>query len=129
MLKSTFVTKLRTWIFGQRVGMDAFGNVYYQAPKLRDAFGRPKRWVVFQGLAEPSKVPGHWHGWLHYSCDLPLSSENDYPWQQAHLPNLTGTPYAYQPTSGSAQEKVPSYQAWKPTMPKGQSLDKRRGEK
>ncbi len=49
-------TILYTWIFGELVGSDEFGNRYYHNPEdLRR--GRERRWVMYKGDHEPSKVP------------------------------------------------------------------------
>ena len=39
-------------------------------------------------------MPPEWHGWLHYTVDVPPTEEtyNAQPWQQAYVPNRTGTP-------------------------------------
>ena len=30
---------------------------------------RRKRWVIYNGVVEASRVPADWHGWLHYTND------------------------------------------------------------
>ena len=83
---STFGTDLWTWRFGERVGSDEFGNVYYRTkggaidPKL--LFQR--RWVIYNGYAEASTVPPSWHGWLHHTVDVPPTEEHyqPRPWQK-----------------------------------------------
>ena len=50
-----------------------------------------KRWVIYNGIVEASKVPAEWHAWLHYTAEAPLSTANEFEWQKEHLPNLTGT--------------------------------------
>lgn len=89
-----------------QVGTDEFGNQYFVNKKTG------KRLVIYNGLAEPSKVPMEWHGWLHYTRDdLPTQSESHkFSWQKIHLPNLSGTKNAYAPKSSTSQQ----YQAWKP---------------
>ena len=88
---------LGTWIYTKRqgrfVGEDLFGNTYYQT---RDA---KRRWVLYKGLAEPSLVPPEWHGWLHHTVDEPptVAPPKVKAWEKEHLPNLTGTPFAYRP--------------------------------
>ena len=58
---------------GVFVGKDELGNSYYEAKDDRDSYdkGRKRRWVVYNGYAEASKVPADWHGWLHYTFDEP----------------------------------------------------------
>ena len=104
-------TRFYTWRFGERVGEDGFGNVYYQS-------GR-RRWVIYKGEADASKVPPEWHGWLHQSWLEPptVKPVPNKPWEKDHLPNLTGTPLAYAPP-GSIRREVPKprsdYEAWSP---------------
>lgn len=97
-----------------KVGDDEFGNQYFENKK-------GKRFIIYKGIAEPSKIPAHWHGWMHYSTNqVPVNSKtNHYSWQKIHLPNLTGTKNSYAPkghlAQGGAREKVSSdYQAWNP---------------
>jgi NADH:ubiquinone oxidoreductase subunit len=102
---------------GRRVGNDGFGNVYYEErrpPKGR----RTKRWVLYKGLAEPSKIPPEWHAWLHHTVETALTPE-DRPWRKPHVPNLSGTSGAYVPTGderrgGRRQQASGDYQAWTP---------------
>src|SRR3546814_3251531 len=54
--------------------------------------------LAYNGLAEASKVPPEWHGWLHHLTDTPPEATAPrYAWQKEHMPNLTGTRYAYRP--------------------------------
>ena len=98
-MSATIGTKLFTFISGQYVGKDEFGNKYYQARKTPKT-GRRKRWVMYKGMPEPSKVPPHWHGWLHYTVDTPPVEGvpvSKHAWQKPHLPNATGTDARYLP--------------------------------
>lgn len=113
-------TRLYTLLKGDLVGADEFGNRYYRSkgPKLN---GRERRWVLYRGKAEPSKVPGEWHAWLHHTSAAPLSEKGIQPkaWQKEHLPNLTGTINAYHPkghpaTGAQRQHATGDYQAWQP---------------
>jgi NADH:ubiquinone oxidoreductase subunit len=78
------------------VGHDKFGNKYYQSKKL-DYLGDNRRYVVYKGTCEPSKVPPIWHAWLHHTSDELPNEQNAYAWQIDHIPNLTGTKFAYKP--------------------------------
>ena len=103
----------RTWWQGCLVGEDAQGNKYYEDKKVM-RYGKPRRWVVYKGRAEASKVPAGWHGWLHYATpELPKLSES-YPWEKEHLPNLTGTPYAHQCKKAEEVPLKKGYEAWTP---------------
>lgn len=114
------------------VGEDEFGNRYYEAKKPSSHAARAygvggragsarKRYVLFRGRAEASKVPAEWHGWLHYmEAEAPVVKPGQrYAWQKPHVPNLTGTIYAYRPAGhllgrGARQSATGDYQAWKP---------------
>ncbi|MCX7338773.1 MAG: NADH-ubiquinone oxidoreductase subunit NDUFA12 family protein [Alphaproteobacteria bacterium] len=102
---------LLTWFRGRWIGQDEFGNRYYQTknPKSGCAI---KRWVLYSGKAEASKIPAGWRGWLHYTASEPPSGERRYDWQQKHLPNLTGTPLAHDPNKGSPIKQ--NYESWNP---------------
>ena len=92
----TFGTQLWTWLYGEAVGEDEFGNRYYRTAAARSirtsAFER--RWVIYNGYAEASTVPPSWHGWLHHTVDMPPTQESykPRPWQKPHRANMTGTP-------------------------------------
>jgi NADH:ubiquinone oxidoreductase subunit len=103
---------------GELVGTDDFGNCYYRE---RGNAAKPRRWVVFKGEVEASKVPADWHRWLHHGTATPPSEETatPKPWQKEHLPNLTGTSHAYRPPGDVAGDEpargVPeSYEPWRP---------------
>ncbi|HEU5048338.1 MAG TPA: NADH:ubiquinone oxidoreductase subunit NDUFA12 [Rickettsiales bacterium] len=118
---ATIGTLLYTAFKGRFVGKDKFGNKYYVARSEKNAIGKNKRWVVFKGIVEASKVPAEWHGWLHYSTDV-LPTQRPplgFSWLKEHLPNLTGTRNAYKPAGyiGTGRERAPTvadYEAWKP---------------
>jgi len=120
-MSATLGTKLFTFFRGKYVGRDEFGNMYYQERKpAKD--GSCKRWVIYNGRAEPSKVPAHWHGWLHYTSDhIPIEGEQvkRFDWQKDHIPNATGTVYRYLPQGhmskgGKRAANAADYVAWKP---------------
>ena len=74
----TLTTRIYTLFCGQLAGSDAFGNRYYRRrgrthgdSSVADKRRKEKRWVIYKGIAEPSKVPPEWHGWLHYTFDTP----------------------------------------------------------
>ena len=106
---------------GRLVGEDEFGNRYYLSKDATSYDGRRRRWVVYNGYADASKVPPDWHGWLHYTIDEP-PTERPLPrraWEKDHLPNLTGTPMAWRPQGSLAAEgrrpaATGDYEAWRP---------------
>ena len=119
-------TLIYTTLFGKYVGKDEFGNKYYKTrPSMGKYVGRynkERRWVVFNGKAEATKIPPYWHGWMHYSIDEPPTEENfkkQYKWQKDYTPNLTGTDYRYLPkghqkAEGKRDKATGDYEAWKP---------------
>ena len=95
----TLGTKIYTWFYGNLVGLDQFGNKYYCNSKDIES-KLAKRWVIFDGGIEASKVPPHWHAWLHKTINKPpINYFHKYDWQKDHNPNLTGTSEAYYPDS------------------------------
>ena len=104
------------------IGEDSFGNRYFQARTNRDSYdGRLRRWVTYKGYADASKIPPDWHGWLHYTFDEPptVAPFKIKAWEKDHLPNMTGTPYAYRPAGAIAQggeraRATGDYEAWSP---------------
>ena len=109
---SKFMTRIFAKINGDvLVGIDEFGNKYYQSKKLT-IHKRPRRWVDYDGVPEASKVPAEWFGWLHYTTDKPFDVKDKYAWQKQHTVNLTGTKKApdYIPTYVNDEE----YKLWEP---------------
>ncbi len=109
----TLGTQIFTLRKGQRVGEDEDGNLYFQ-----DRDGH-RRWVIYNGEMEASRVPVEWHGWLHHTFHDPPTEKplHRYPWQAAHRRNLTGSREAARP-SGSLSTGTPTvptdYIAWNP---------------
>ncbi len=121
-----FLLRLLTWWNGQtlgtqiftarrgvKVGEDDQGNIFYRTADDK------RRWVIYNGESEASRVSPDWHGWLHFTWD---ESPVDAPlprkaWEKPHVENLTGTAAAYAPT-GSIRRAAPAerrdYEAWKP---------------
>lgn len=116
----TIGTRLYTWLKGEPVGTDGFGNRYFRERGVADQ-RRAKRWVLYNGEAEASKVPPDWHAWLHRTVDTvpPAGGASHKPWQKEHVPNLTGTPLAYRPPGhvlqgGQRDKATGDYEPWKP---------------
>jgi len=105
---------------GVHVGTDAQGNKYYRGKK-RHPDGRERRWVIYEGANDASRVPAEWHGWLHGSfADVP---ESFLPpsriWEVDYTPNATGTASAYRPAGalekgGQRARATGDYEAWSP---------------
>jgi NADH:ubiquinone oxidoreductase subunit len=119
----TIGTQLWTWRFGELVGQDVQGNRYYRTAggKIDPVLHFERRWVIYNGLAEASRIPAEWHGWIHHTVDVPPTQDGYKPreWEKPHQPNLTGTPLAYRPSgstlaSGRRPKATGDYQAWTP---------------
>ena len=113
-------TRIFTWLHGTYVGSDSQGNRYYRGRPIGGRT-RERRWVIYAGEPEASRVPPDWHGWLHGLLAEPPTSAPlpQYPWQQEHLPNLTGTDLAYRPpghtlAGGKRAPATGDYQPWTP---------------
>jgi len=111
----TIGTWLDTVLHGQKVGTDGGGNIYYET---RD---KKRRWVIYNGDVEASRVPAEWHGWLHKTVDEPptINPPKVKDWQKPHKPNLTGKKGAYFPPGslvkgGKRNVATGDYEAWKP---------------
>ncbi len=68
---ATLSTRLYTSRHGRLIGEDGFGNKYYEDKTGVGPAGKARRWVIYVGDAEASKVPPEWYGWLHYILDEP----------------------------------------------------------
>ncbi len=118
---NTWGTRWTIWKSASFVGDDELGNRYYVQRKGVGPLGVPRRFVVYKDLADASKVPPEWHGWLHYTVDTP-PTEEDYepkPWQKPHHMNMTGTSQAYRPEGSilspeSRPKATGDYSAWRP---------------
>lgn len=119
----TFGTHLWTSRNGELVGEDEFGNRYYREKggRISPALGFDRRWVIYNGEAEASRIPPAWHAWMHRIVDVPPTEEKLEPrsWWKPHKPNLTGLPGAYRPPGSTlAQNRRPAatgdYRAWNP---------------
>ncbi len=118
-------TRLYTWLRGVEVGRDQFGNRYYRARNggrvHRDSLRHERRWVIYEGDVEASRVPPEWHAWLHHTTDeIPdEAAARKYDWQRDHRPNLTGTDGAYRPPGsilkgGVRAKGTGDYEPWRP---------------
>lgn len=100
----------KIFLRAKHIGTDEFGNKYFIGKNN-------KRSVSYNGIAEPSKVPMQWHGWLHYNTDeLPSLNNNNkkFSWQKIHTPNLTGTKHRYTPNLSTTKKTNSNYESWQP---------------
>lgn len=119
---ATLGTLLTVKTRGVLVGTDGYGNRYFEAKTNRDSYdGRKRRWVLYEGYADASKVPPEWFGWLRHTIeatpiDSPLPGQ---AWGREHMPNMSGTPLAWRPPGsiargGERPRAIGDYEAWKP---------------
>jgi NADH:ubiquinone oxidoreductase subunit len=122
---TTLGTRLLTWLRGELVGSDAYGNQYYRLKRDNPSgrgggrFSRERRWVIYKGEPEGSKVPPEWHAWLHHTVDEAPGAWPHYAWEKPHEPNMTGTPQAYRPPGsvlrgGHRSRATGDYEPWTP---------------
>lgn len=117
---ATIGTHLWSWRHGEQVGTDAQGNAYFRS-KFKTANGQERRWVIYQGANDASRVPAEWHGWLHGAFEgIPESNlPPPHIWEADYVPNATGTPAAYRPAGalergGKRAAATGDYEAWSP---------------
>ena len=117
---ATIGTSLFTAMKGEQIGTDAQGNRYFRS-KRKDDSVRERRWVIYEGANDASRVPAEWHGWLHGAFDDVPESHLPPPriWEVDYTPNATGTPGAYRPQGalergGKRAGATGDYEAWSP---------------
>ena len=118
---ATVGTLLNSALHGEKVGTDAQGNAYFRKKPKQGEGGAERRWVIYAGANDASRVPPEWHGWLHGSFDgIP---ESNLPpariWEVDYTPNATGTATAYRPAGalergGTRAAATGDYEAWSP---------------
>jgi NADH:ubiquinone oxidoreductase subunit len=124
-MSATLGTWLLTLLRGVHVGTDEYGNRYYRLKNDKPQrlgggrFSRERRWVMYKGEAEGSKVPPEWHAWLHHMVDEVPTPRTRHPWEKPHQPNMTGTPLSYRPRGsvlrgGHRRPATGDYQPWTP---------------
>ena len=113
---ATWGTGLWTKRHGEEVGRDDDGNVYYRHKK-----DPSRRWVIYQGSNDGSRVPPDWQMWLRGTiADLPSKALPPVrKFQQKPTPNLTGTMAAFRPDGALGSGKVRpastgDYEPWIP---------------
>jgi NADH:ubiquinone oxidoreductase subunit len=111
---ATLGTALQVWRHGRKLATDSLGNIYYGTKDGR-------RWVVYNGPTDPSRIPPEYYAWLHHQIDgVPDEALPPPPkFLREPSPNMTGTPDAYRPSGsmergGIRQAASGDYQAWTP---------------
>jgi NADH:ubiquinone oxidoreductase subunit len=106
-------TALYNWRHGNKAGEDPLGNAYFE--------GKGRRWVIYKGSNDVSRVPPEWYSWLTRQIDevpdkaLPPAP----PFLKPASANLTGTAEAYRPSGaleqgGRRAAASGDYQPWLP---------------
>ncbi len=109
----TLGTKLFTFIRGKQVGTDNENNKFYVHKK-----NSQKRWIIYNGLMDASRIPAEWHDWLHHRTDeIPNESDKKLNWYKMHKENSTGTNESYSPNASKDKEPAilkKNYKPWRP---------------
>ncbi len=106
------IEKILTSLTSNQVGIDEFGNKYYESRFRKDYLGNKARYVIYNGIVEASKVPPMWHAWLHHLRQgVPIKNAPHYKWEKGFTPNVTGTKFAYNPVLKKVSN---NYTAWTP---------------
>ena len=102
-----------------KMGEDALGNIYYQGGT--DPNGITRRWVIYNGSNDASRVPPEWFSWLHHQIDEVPDQALPAPrtWEKPAMPNQTGSRLAYRPpgaleAGGQRVRATGDYEAWTP---------------
>ena len=105
--RQTLGTRIQILLFGKFVGEDNLGNKYYESKS-------GKRWIVYNGEIEASKIPNEWYSWMHFTQNKIENSHElkKFDWQKPHKPNLTGSDQAYSPKENTDATKK-KYNSWK----------------
>jgi NADH:ubiquinone oxidoreductase subunit len=118
---SMLYIRLLVHLRGEAVGTDRFGNEYFQEKQARTGMRR-RRWVLYNGEPEASKVPPEWYGWMRHTnaAPLPESGPGHPTWMREYVPNRTGTAQAYRPAGhqleqGARPAATGDYQPWTPS--------------
>eukprot|EP01113_Clastostelium_recurvatum_P017602 TRINITY_DN2072_c0_g1_i3.p1 TRINITY_DN2072_c0_g1~~TRINITY_DN2072_c0_g1_i3.p1 ORF type:complete len:178 (-),score=24.01 TRINITY_DN2072_c0_g1_i3:72-563(-) len=129
--------RMREVKFGNLIGSDKFGNMYYE--DKQEVWGR-HRWVEYPGglpweqPKESTTVPPEWHSWLHYISDYPGNSQEILSltpsrFKMDHLPNQTASETAYAPHNhilnpNYGKQNMNHYEEWRPNSTEGKRDDK-----
>lgn len=101
---------------GREAGRDEAGNVYFVHAK-----DPARRWVMYDGANDSSRVPPGWNAWLRGTIDdVPDKSlPPRRPFEQPPAANLTGSDSAWRPagsirSGGKRAAATGDYSAWTP---------------
>ena len=68
---------------------------------------KKKRWVIYKGEIDASKISNEWYSWIHFTKNKIEINKNikKYNWQKPHSSNKTGTSKAYHPNKKNNEIK------------------------
>ena len=113
---ATLGTRIFSSRNGREVGRDALDNLYFQHKS-----NAARRWVIYSGSTDASRVPPGWTSWLRGQIDdvpdkaMPVRRSFEKP----PVANLSGTGESYRPAGslargGQRPAATGDYQAWTP---------------
>ena len=106
--RHTFGTHIFTFMNGDYIGSDGWGNKYYQSKRGE------RRWVLYSAECDASLIPPKWHGWLHKVVnESPTSADDPEYILEAMYKNETGSHNSYHPNKMYAPIEE-GYAAWEP---------------
>lgn len=93
-----FLVRIYLNFAGTKVGVDDYGNKYFEL-KRTDSFGRKKRYCLYNGKPEASKISPEWFPFMHYQIEASdvIKNRKQYKWQRNALPDLTLSEIKYLP--------------------------------
>ncbi len=110
-------TRIFTARNGEEVGRDDQGNIYYRS----GTGAGQRRWVIYNGEPEATRIPPEWHLWIHKTVAEPPSVKPlvTRAWERGWTQNATGTALAHSPrgaliSGGSRAAATGDYRAWSP---------------
>jgi len=113
-------TIITTKLFGIKVGIDEYGNTYYNS-KNSD-----RRWVMYFKNNDASSVPAEWQSWLTKTTNiLPKVEDSKYAWQLEHKANDTGSTSLINNKTIKNNQKNAAYSAWTPQNKKGEKINEK----
>jgi len=93
-----FLLRIYLFFCGTKIGIDQYGNQYFEV-KRTDSFGRKKRFCLYNGTPEASKISPEWHLFMHYQIEAKDVKTNykQHKWQKPFVPDITLSDAKYLP--------------------------------
>ena len=106
--RHTVGTHIFTFMSGEYIGSDGWGNKYYKSKRGE------RRWVLYSKDCDASLIPPTWHGWLHKVVDeIPTSVDHPEYKLEPMYKNETGSHNSNHPNK--MKEPIDNeYAAWEP---------------